>query len=331
MAGMPSSFSPTRRSRQFSAGERRAEPASGLEREAVIGNGLCGRQATEGYDVSGSIVAYDNEPAELERAIRTFFATGLRVSLLVVDNSPRDSLRAIVQQSGGEYHFVGRNLGFGAGHNIALRRYLTRSRYHLVMNPDVYASFGLLDGLFEFMEGRPCAGLTMPQVLYPDGTFQRLCKRLPTPVDLVGRRFGLPAVRKLIGRRLERYELTHLDFQRVQSVPVLSGCCMFLRVDALKDVGLFDERYFMYLEDVDLCRRMRRSWDTLYCPDIKVFHEYAKGSYKRGQLRNHHIRSAIRYFNKWGWLIDKERDAINSEVDRRRVGRGLEETAAIAP
>jgi len=90
---------------------------------------------------------------------------------------------------------------------------------------------------------------------------------------------------------------------------------MFLRTRALEEVGLFDERFFMYLEDVDLCRRIRRGWDTVLYPHVQVFHEYARGSYTDPVLRRHHIVSAIRYFNKWGWLFDEERNAFNAACD----------------
>ena len=266
------------------------------------------------YDVSGSIVAYNNDPDQIVRAIQCFLATPLRVSLIVIDNSPQASLRSVVEQTGCSYLYLGKNVGFGAGHNIALRKYLGTSQYHLILNPDVYWRAGVLEGLFSFMEQSPRAGLTMPRVLYPDGSFQTLCKLLPTPVDLVTRRFvGKGIFRLLIDVLMGRYELRGLDFERVQSVPSLSGCFMFLRGAALKDIGLFDPRYFMYLEDVDLCRRMARKWDTLYYPHVNVYHEYAKGSYDNKVLRNHHIKSAVQYFNKWGWVFDSERHRINSQ------------------
>ena len=95
------------------------------------------------------------------------------------------------------------------------------------------------------------------------------------------------------------------------NVPVLSGCFMFLRTSALKDVGLFDENIFMYLEDTDLSRRIHTKYKTIFYPKVQITHEYAKESNKSKKLLKYHIQSAIYYFNKWGWVFDKQRDEIN--------------------
>lgn len=94
-------------------------------------------------------------------------------------------------------------------------------------------------------------------------------------------------------------------------VPYLSGCFMFIRTKVLEKVGLFDERFFMYLEDTDLSRRIHKISKTIYYPYVHIYHEYGKGSYKNLKLLKYHIDSAIKYFNKWGWFFDKERDFIN--------------------
>lgn len=86
---------------------------------------------------------------------------------------------------------------------------------------------------------------------------------------------------------------------------------MFLRTNILKKVGLFDEKFFMYLEDTDLTRRIHKVAKTIYFPYVHIYHEYGKGSYKNFKLLYYHIDSAIKYFNKWGWFFDKERDFIN--------------------
>ena len=91
---------------------------------------------------------------------------------------------------------------------------------------------------------------------------------------------------------------------------------MFLRTEALKKVGLFDENIFMYLEDIDLNRRIFSKYKTIYYPDATVIHEHQKESYKNKKLLKVHIQSAIYYFNKYGWFFDKERTNINRNVLR---------------
>jgi len=109
------------------------------------------------------------------------------------------------------------------------------------------------------------------------------------------------------------YELQFSGYKTEMNVPYLSGCFMFIRTEALICVGLFDENFFMYLEDTDLNRRIHAKYQTVFYPDVSVIHEYEKGSYKQLKLLLYHIRSAIYYFNKWGWFFDRERGDINSQ------------------
>lgn len=103
-------------------------------------------------------------------------------------------------------------------------------------------------------------------------------------------------------------------YNKIMNVPNLSGCFMFLRVDALKHVGLFDENIFMYLEDVDLNRRIHKHYKTIYYPKEEIIHEYKKASYGSRKLLGYHILSTIYYFNKWGWFFDKDRNIINNQL-----------------
>jgi len=204
---------------------------------------------------------------------------------------------------------VGRNLGFGAGHNLAMRRILNNSDFHVVLNPDVEFETNVIPALVELLNEREDAGVVMPRVNYPDGLLQNLCKLLPTPKDLFLRRFSFVNV---VRHRLnERYELHGMTQFETSVVPSLSGCFLVFRTCILRHVGLFDERYFMYMEDVDLVRRVGDYADTLYHPLVAVRHDYAKGSYKNLRLLRFHIVSAIRYFFKWGWIYDPVRKARN--------------------
>jgi hypothetical protein len=101
------------------------------------------------------------------------------------------------------------------------------------------------------------------------------------------------------------------DYSRPVYVPVLSGCFMFTRRSVFDRVGGFDERFFLYMEDIDLCRRMGDISRLLFWPGITVTHGHAQGSYKHAHLLRVHIRAAIAYFNKWGWFNDPDRDLRN--------------------
>lgn len=207
------------------------------------------------------------------------------------------------------------NRGYGAAHNIAIRETIEEGLpYHLVVNADIRFEPEILSEMTAYMDEHPEVGSMMPRVVYPDGRLQYLCKLLPSPMDVFGRRF-LPA--KWNEKRNERFELRATGYDKEMNVPYLSGCFMLLRTEALKEVGLFDERFFMYPEDIDLTRRIHRHFQTLYYPRCTIIHDHAQGSYKSIKLLWIHIWNLCKYFTKWGWLFDKERRQFNKEVQER--------------
>ena len=259
---------------------------------------------------TASIVLYNNPPEELLRVLECVSREGIE-RLWLVDNSQSDALRHVADGlERVEYIFPGKNLGYGGGHNVAMRRSLEMGAdYHVVINPDITWKGDVLGTLGEYMDSHPDVGQVMPMVRYPDGRPQRLCKLLPSPLPLFGRRF-IP-LRKLRQFIVSRYELQCFPLDREADIPSLSGCFMFMRVDTLRRVGLFDERYFMYLEDFDLCRRIGDVSRTVFYPGVEIEHAYHAGSYHDRRLLRIHIRSLISYFNKWGWVFDRERRRRN--------------------
>ena len=196
------------------------------------------------------------------------------------------------------YMHMDGNLGYGKAHNIALRESAYyKTDLHLVMNSDIRVKAEDIDAMLDWMLEHPEVGQLMPKVLNPDGTQQYLAKRLPSPLDVFGRRF-LPAW--LTARRNRRYELRDLDLNRPINAPYLSGCFMLLRTQAAVEAGLFDERYFMYPEDIDLTRTIHRRWLTLYYPQWSIVHAHARDSYNNMHMLRIHIQNMCRYFNKWG-------------------------------
>ena len=201
------------------------------------------------------------------------------------------------------------NLGYGKAHNVALRESAYyRTDLHLVMNSDIQVKAEDIDEMHDWMIVHPEVGQLMPKVINPDGSQQYLAKRLPALIDVFGRRF-LPAW--MIAKRNKRYEMRDLDLSRPVNAPYLSGCFMLLRTTAAVEAGLFDERFFMYPEDIDLTRRIHRNYLTLYYPQWTIVHAHEKASFKNKHMLRIHIQNMCRYFNKWGWLFDKERRLFN--------------------
>lgn len=266
---------------------------------------------------TASIVLYKNDKKILEEAIHSFLnsKTTNNLKLFLVDNSPTDDLRYLQEKDQRiEYLHNPSNPGFGAAHNIAIQKSRNlHSKYHLVLNPDVYFGDEVIDHIIRFMDETPSIGNLMPKVLYPDGKIQHLAKLLPTPYDWIGRRFN--PFRKMVEKRNEIFELRFTGYDRVMDVPYLSGCFMFLRMSALEKTGLFDEKIFMYGEETDLCRRLiNKGFRTVFFADAVIYHHFEKGSHKSWRLTKIGIESAIYYFNKWGWFFDSERTKINKQT-----------------
>lgn len=262
------------------------------------------------YDLTVSIVLFKSNPSIVGQAVDSVYKSKLNFKLYLIDNSPTDELKSLKKDERTEYIFNNKNLGFGKAHNISLKKAITESHYHLVLNPDIYFGENVLEDLFKYMEENRSVGQVMPKILYPDGAVQHLCKLLPTPVDLILRRFFPWGMQK----RNKRYELIDSGYNKIMNIAYLSGCFMFIRSESLKKVGLFDEAIFMYIEDADLTRRIHQHYQTIFYPHVHVYHYYAKGSYKNFKLMLYNIHGAFIYFTKWGWVFDRERRKINQRI-----------------
>lgn len=264
--------------------------------------------------ISASLVLYEHKSSDFHGAVESYLR-GCQGVLHIVDNSAKPIQSEWFNHERVKYHFAGQNLGFGRGHNLALRQLQEPSDCHLLLNPDVWFSTEVIPHLGHQLVANTSWGAIMPRIEYPDGELQRLCKLLPTPFDLIFRRFlPIKLVQQLIN---QRYELHNLAQDRLTDVPSLSGCFLLVRTSLLENVGGFDERFFMYMEDVDLVRRIGMQARTVYDPSVKIIHAYEKGSYSNKRLLRYHLESAIKYFNKWGWFFDHHRRLKNRDAIRQ--------------
>lgn len=267
--------------------------------------------------ITASLVLYNTRYSDLNTILKCVVASQI-ARLYVIDNSPTDDLRKVVASlmEGKPYEYIhGQgNVGFGHANNIGIKRAMeVGSDYHIVLNPDIIFKPDVIEKLNGYMDSNEDVGYILPKVVYPNGELQYLCRLMPTPYDIFARRL-LP--RSLGSKQLERYEMRRMGYDKVFNCPILSGCFMFIRMDALKTVGLFDERYFMYFEDFDLIRRIHRKYKTIYYPEVSIIHNHAAEHRHNKRLFKESVKSAIRYFNKWGWLFDKERRIVNRNTER---------------
>ncbi len=264
--------------------------------------------------LSLSIVLYNHSYQIISGLVENVLQIPAQIKLFIIDNSESDKISNHIKDSKIEYIFNNKNLGYGKAHNKALAIAVSDFDYHLVLNPDIEFEPIVITRMLEYLEKNLNIGLLMPKVLYEDKQIQYLCKMLPTPFDLIMRRFIPGFLKSIFENRLQQYELKHKNYDQVMEVPNLSGCFMLMRCSALKSVGFFDERFFMYLEDTDLSRRINEYYKTIYYPEVSIIHHFEKGSYKSFKLLKYHILSAFKYFGKYGWYFDTVRDTINSTM-----------------
>lgn len=256
--------------------------------------------------ITASLVLFNNPVLQIEGLLRSLADSTLPVHLIVQDNSPTPKLSNLFRQH--EYYHDGCNIGFGAAHNRAIAN--ISSNYHLILNPDIQFRPNAVSKLISPMQNDCGIVACSPLVHYPDGQLQRLNKLLPTPINLFARRF-LPFWAKYLDFE---YEMHWFNYDRQIDLPCASGCFLVVRSEVLKRVKGFDERFFMYLEDIDLTRRISQHGRVVFNPDASIVHEFGKASYKNTRLMLIHMQSAIRYFNKWGWFFDGERRLRNAAI-----------------
>ncbi len=262
--------------------------------------------------VTASVVLYNTDSGELLRLLDSIFKTEQNLKLYLIDNSLTDSLKNFLDSRTVYVHNPS-NPGFGAAHNIAIEKALELgSKYHFIVNPDIYFEGDIISPMIEYINNNPTIGMMMPQILNLDGTVQNLPKLLPSPLSILWRKFKKPA--RAYQRFIDQYELRKVSKDMIYDAPVLSGCFTLLSLEAIKNVGMYDDKFFMYFEDWDLSRRIHNHYKTIYFPLVSVYHGYDSGANKSTRLFRIFLNSAITYFNKWGWFFDKERKKINKKA-----------------
>ena len=262
--------------------------------------------------VSASIVTYHNPINDIKSIIDSFLGANLNCILFISDNSKNRGLEAVCSNEKVVYIHNGANIGFGAAHNLVIRKAIElNSRFHFVLNPDVKFESDTIPLLLNRLKLDPEIGVIMPKILNLDHSVQYLPKLLPSPFRLLIRL--IVPLRQIFSKQYSLYVLENYDDIEL-NVPTLSGCFSLYNIQALKDIGMFDERFFMYFEDNDLTRRIHKKYKTLYYPSVTILHGYGRGAASSFRLFNIYVKSAIAYFNKYGWFFDKERRSFDNMV-----------------
>ena len=230
----------------------------------------------------------------------------LQIETIVVDNASNDGTDEMVRD---EFPWAkmlvsSTNGGYAAGNNIGIRE--SKGKYVVILNPDVAIFNNSLETLFDYMESHPQVGICGPKLINPDGSIQASSRTFPTPKIILYRRTPLgklPKPRQLLRQHL----MSAWDHLQNRPVDWMVGACFVVRSSALQTVGLLDERFFLYLEDVDWCRRFwQAGYQVHYVTDAEMVHYHQRLSAENPGLvgllsygTRLHIVSAFKYFAKY--------------------------------
>lgn len=249
-------------------------------------------------DISIAIVAFNNEK-DVRNAVCSIIehtAKTITKKIYIIDNSTQPNHLKELQNEEVIYIRTEKNIGFGAGHNLILSK--LDSTYHAIVNPDIVLKEDSLKILMEFLQNQK-ADMAVPKILDEDGTLQKSYRREITVGDMFLRRLPFSFAKK----RQAQHTMQDMDYSRPFPVPFAHGCFYLIRTEVFKELKGFDARYFLYMEDADLCKRVNERNGLFYCPDTAVIHKWDRGSSKSRKLLWIHLRSMIAYFRKWGWKL----------------------------
>lgn len=246
----------------------------------------------------------------LERALDHAQQRGLltQTQLVLVDNGPGsgwlEPLRALLEAAPPTARFEllsgHGNIGYGAGHNLALQQVM--SDFHLILNPDVLLEEDALGEGLTFLLTYPEAGLVAPVARDGNGQRQYLCKNYPAVFDLALRGFAPVWIRQYFQARLDHYELRDRPSDTVLWDPsIASGCFMLCRRRALDQIGGFQPNYFLYFEDFDLSLRLATVTRLVQVPQVRIVHLGGHAARKGIRHVGLFLRAAILFFNRHGW------------------------------
>lgn len=196
-----------------------------------------------------------------------------------------------------------KNLGFGGGNNLGAKQ--ANGKYILILNPDIFVNEDSVQKMVNYMEQHPDVGILGPKLVYPDGEVQDSCRRKMTFFDLIIKRTFLRKL-PLLKKRVDKYTMDDFDHTKVREVDLLVGACLLIPRKVYEEIDGFDERYFLFMEDFDLCREIhKKGHKVIYFPNTSVTHNHKRLSggsiFKlvRRKVFWIHISSAIKYFWKW--------------------------------
>jgi GT2 family glycosyltransferase len=252
------------------------------------------------------VVGYHPSELEVDTLASCLVCRSSTVAVAVIanDHQPGEPIDRLAKQVD-LFLPSSRNLGYGRAFHAALEAYRARQAvppWVAVLNTDLSWRSGSFERMLAWLQHQPDVVLAVPKILDPAGRPQQLCKRDPTLLSLASRRFVPRRIKPHWLRRYDAYQqMAAHSLDQVFDVPYLSGCCMLIRHSALEQAGGFNQRFFLYLEDADITRRLRRLGRCVHLPVAEVVHAWGRGNHRSLWLTLVNLQSAWIYFTTWGW------------------------------
>jgi GT2 family glycosyltransferase len=222
--------------------------------------------------------------------------------IIVIDNNSHDSTVSSVQTYPHIFLLQNKeNEGFTRAVNQGIQ--IAQGQFLLILNPDVQITANTVQALIAHMGENPRVGVIAPKLLYPNGKLQYSCRRFPTLATFLLRGLGLTEDRPWMPPLLHRHLMTDYDHRETRDVDWVLGACMLVRRELIEDIGLFDERYFLYYSDIDFCFRAKKmGWRVHYEPRVTAIHAYGRTSARSimSPAQRSHIADALLFFwRRW--------------------------------
>lgn len=254
----------------------------------------------EKLDITASIVLYNEDLNELTKTVICFLNIPLNKKLFLIDNTINKQFKDVFNQKEVVYIAVGKNIGFGAGHNVVLTKIKNHSKHHLILNPDVSFKSFVIPHLISQLESDKNLAMIAPKVLFPDEEYQNSCRRYPSVLELLARRFTL--LKPLFKSGILKGIYSDKNLNEPFFADYITGCFHLYKTEDFVKLKGFDERYFLYMEDVDICKKIDAlGKKKLFYPEVEITHVLKQGSSKSMKLFFRHTSSAVKYFSKWGF------------------------------
>ena len=262
--------------------------------------------------ISISLVINFDSKKNIQNIISKFKQSEIESEIVLVDNG--DQYRDYLANDNRiKYIYNDNHIGYANAHNLSFKFFKKTHKYHLYSNVDLDIDYNnkndVLSILYKFMEKNKHCSIVGPKIISSDNQIYDSCKLLPNPMNLLFGKFS-----KKLDYKIGDYSINLEKVSDDIHIPFISGCFLFCRKKTLHEVNYMDGNLFLFMDDVDLCRRVGEKSKIFYCKEATIMHEHGRIHTQNIYLNYIAVRSIIYYFNKFGWFFDNVRSKLNKEV-----------------